>query len=506
MLDFDHRYRAIAAKDARFDGWFLTAVTSTGIYCRPSCPARTPKAENVRFYATAAAAQAAGFRACKRCRPDAAPGSPEWDRRDDLAARAMRLIADGVVDREGVVGLAARLGYSERHLGRRLREALGAGPLALARAQRAQTARVLLETTDLGIGELALTAGFQSVRQFNTTIREVFDRAPRELRAGGGVRGAAAPLDGLTVKLSFRAPFDAQGTIAFLAKRAVPGVEEALPGGYRRSLALPRGAAVAELSPREDHVEASFQLDDLRDLGPAISRCRRLLDLDSDPHSILERLGADAALGDLVRAAPGRRVPGSPDGAELAVRAVLGQQISVAGARTLAARIVAAHGAPLARPVGAVTHLFPRPEALAAIDPLELPLPRSRAATLVGLAGALARGELDLGEGTDRARSVEALLGLPGVGPWTAGYVAMRALRDPDAWPAGDLGVRRALEALAVPDPGRVLEQGGEPWRPYRAYATMHLWGGLAEGVKPLSRDRDRDRDQRRRRDLEIAA
>jgi len=489
VLDFDHRYRAIAAKDARFDGWFITAVTSTGIYCRPSCPARTPKAENVRFFPTAAAAQAAGFRACKRCRPDAAPGSPEWDRRDDLAARAMRLIADGVVDREGVGGLASRLGYSERHLGRLLQEALGAGPLALARAQRAQTARVLLETTGLGIGELALTAGFQSVRQFNTTIREVFDRTPRELRAGGGVvRGAAALLDGLTVRLSFRAPFDAEGTIAFLALRAVPGVEQAVAGGYRRSLSLPRGAGVVELSPREDHVAATFWLDDLRDLGAAMSRCRRLLDLDSDPYSILERLGRDDAIGALVHAAPGRRVPGSVEGPELALRAVLGQQVSVAGARTLAGRIVAAHGERLGRPVGAVTHLFPRPDALAAIDPNGLPLPRSRAATIVGLSAALAGGEVELGEGADRERSVAALLTLPGIGPWTAGYVAMRALRDPDAWPAGDLGVRRALESLGVEDPGRALERGGEPWRPYRAYATLHLWGALAEGVRPPAR------------------
>ena len=489
VLDDEHRYRAICAKDARFDGWFITAVTSTGIYCRPGCPARTPKRSNVRFFATAAAAQAAGFRACKRCRPDAAPGSPEWDRRDDLAGRAMRLVGDGVVDREGVSGLAARLGYSERQLHRRLLEALGASPLALARAQRARTARSLLETSELPIGELALAAGFNSVRQFNATIREVYGCAPRELRAQAR-RGErlVAHADGLTVRLPLRTPYDATGTIAFLALRAVPGVEEGLENGYRRSLALPRGGGVAELSPREDHVAATFWLDDLRDLGAAIGRCRRLLDLDSDPHGILEWLGGDATIGRLVRAAPGRRVPGSVDGGELAIRAVLGQQVSVAGARTLAGRIVAAHGEPLRRPVGAVTHVFPRPEALAAADPDGLPLPRSRAATLVRLCAALAAGEVELGEGADRERSLAGLLALRGIGPWTAGYVAMRALRDPDAWPAGDLGVRRALESLGAADPGRALERAGEPWRPYRAYATMHLWGALGASVGEVRR------------------
>ena len=487
VLNDEHCYRAIRAKDGRFDGWFFTAVTSTGIYCRPACPARTPKRSNVRFFTTAAAAQAAGFRACKRCRPDAAPGSPEWDRRDELAGRAMRLIADGVVDREGVAGLAARLGYSERQLHRRLLEALGASPLALARAQRARTARTLLESSELPIGALALAAGFSSVRQFNATIREVYACTPRELRAdGGGARSAAAPSEGLTVRLALRAPYDAAGTIAFLTLRAVPGVEEGVQGAYRRSLALPRGAGVAELSPREDHVSATFWLDDLRDLGAAISRCRRLLDLDSDPHSILERLGDDPAIGALVRAEPGRRVPGSVDGSELAVRAVLGQQVSVAGARTLAGRIVAAYGEPLRRPIGAVTHVFPRPEALAAIDPQGLPLPRSRSEAIVRLAKALAGGEVELSEGADRERSVAALLALRGIGPWTAGYVAMRALRDPDGWPTGDLGVRRALEALRIDDADRSLEREGPRWRPYRAYATMHLWGALAASMPAL--------------------
>ncbi|MCW3033182.1 MAG: AraC family transcriptional regulator [Solirubrobacteraceae bacterium] len=484
MLDFAHCYAAITAKDGRFDGWFITAVTSTGVYCRPSCPARTPKQENVRFLPTAAAAQAAGFRACKRCRPDAAPGSPDWDTRADLVGRAMRLIAGGVVEREGVNGLAARLGYSERHLHRCLLQALGAGPLALARAQRAQTARVLLETSDLGIGELALTAGFASVRQFNTTMRQVFDRTPRELRAGrtaGASGGAAgAPAGGVTVRLAYRTPFDGAGLLAFLAARAVPGVEQALPGGYRRSLSLPRGEGVVELTLGQEHVRATFWLEDLRDLGAAISRSRRLLDLDSDPHSILKRLGGDPVIGALVRDQPGRRVPGHTDGAELAIRAVLGQQVSLAGARTLAGRLVSSWGKPLVRPVGEVTHLFPSPVTLAALDAADLPLPRARGATLVRVASAVASGELVLDEGADRAQSVTVLLSLPGIGPWTAGYVAMRALGDPDAFPAGDLGVRRALESLRPGVTGVDLEGCAELWRPYRAYATQHLWASLA--------------------------
>ncbi len=300
VLAFEDCYRAIEMKDARFDGWFITAVRTTGIYCRPSCPARTPHARNVRFYATAAAAQEAGFRACKRCRPDAAPGSPEWDVRGDLVGRAMRLISDGVVDREGVGGLARRLGYTERHLHRCLSEALGAGPLALARASRAQTARVLLERTDLAVADVALTAGFSSVRHFNTSIRQVFAMTPTQLRTARRKDSGAGA--GLTVRLPARVPFDGDGLISFLAARVVAGVEEAVDGAYRRSLRLPRGFGVVELRVGSDHVTATLWLEDLRDFGPAVSRCRRLLDLDSDPVAVSQRLGSDAVLG---RARPG---------------------------------------------------------------------------------------------------------------------------------------------------------------------------------------------------------
>ena len=475
MLSFEDCYRAIEIKDARFDGRFIVAVRTTGIYCRPSCPARTPHARNVRFYPTAAAALLDGYRACKRCRPDAAPGSPEWDVRGDLVGRAMRLISDGVVDREGVGGLASRLGYTERHLHRCLSEALGAGPLALAQASRAQTARMLLERTELAMADIALTAGFSSVRQFNTSIRQVFAMTPTQRRAAhredSGVAG------GLTVRLPARAPFDGAGLISFLAARAVPGVEEVIDGCYRRSLRLPRGFGVVELAAGSDHVKATLWLEDLRDFGPAVSRCRRLLDLDSDPVALSQRLAPDAVVGGLVRSAPGRRVPGSVDGCETAVRALLGQQVSVRAACGLAARLVAAHGEPLGEPVGAVTHVFPSAGALSDVDPASLAMPLSRGRALVGLARAIDSGELVLDGGVDRGEVGRTLLALPGIGQWTAGYVAMRELRDPDAFLPGDVGVRRALVSLGRDGSPRAAAELAERWRPYRAYALQHLMG-----------------------------
>src|SRR3954452_8169394 len=310
--DDERWWAAVAAGDARFDGWVLAGITSTGIYCRPSCPARTPKRESRRYFLTAAAAQAAGFRACKRCRPDPSPGSPEWDTRADLVGRLMRLIGDGVGDREGVTGLAARVGFSERHVHRCLVDAVGAGPLALARAQRAQAARILLETTDLHMAPLALAAGFASIRQFNDTVREVFASTPSELRRRAK-RGGREPADGIVLRLPYRSPLEAEELIAFLGARAIPGVEEIFDGAYRRSLRLPHGSGVAELRPADGQVQATLHLDDLRDLGPAVQRCRRLLDLDSDPQTIADHLRDDPLLGPLVQAAPGRRVPGHVD-------------------------------------------------------------------------------------------------------------------------------------------------------------------------------------------------
>ena len=488
IFDSDRFWIAVEAEDPRFDGWVFCGVKTTGIYCRPSCPARTPKRENVRFFATAAAAQAAGFRACKRCRPDATPGSPDWDLRADLVGRAMRLIADGVVDREGVGGLAARLGYTERHVHRQLVATVGAGPLALARAQRAQTARILLETTVVPIAGVAFASGFQSVRQFNATLREVFAMTPRELRARAR-RGEHSLQNGaLSLRLPYRSPLDGQGLIAFLGLRAVPGVEEVSGGAYRRSLRLPRGSGVVELRPAEGYVHARYWLEDLRDLAAAMQRSRALLDLDSDPLSVIEALGDDALLGGLVRGAPGRRVAGHVDPHELAVRAVLGQQVSIGGARTLAGRLVAEYGQALEHPIGAVTHVFPSIEALAAADPGRLAMPTARRRALLGLVGALADGDLTLDGGSDRGEARERLLALPGIGPWTTEYIAMRALRDPDAFLPSDLGVRHALEGLGHDGKPAAAERLAERWRPYRAYAVQHLWASLSPPAHATAR------------------
>ncbi len=489
-LDFAGRYRAVQGRDPRFDGWFFTAVTSTGIYCRPSCPATTPRAEHVRFYPTAAAAQEAGFRACKRCIPGAVPGSPAWDLTGDLAGRAMRLIADGIVEREGVPGLAGHLGYSERQVRRRLLADLGAGPLALARAQRAHVARLLLETTDLPVTEVAFAAGFGSLRQFNATIREVFATAPTALREARRP-GEASPGGRIVLRLARRAPFAWPALLRFLALRTVPGVEEVVDGVYRRSLRLTHGPAIVELGDDGEAVRCALALADPRDLGPAVARCRRLLDLDADPVAVAQTLGTDALLADLVRAVPGRRSPGAVDGGELAARAVLGQGITVAAARTLAGRLVEAHGTPLAAPRGGVTHLFPAAADLAAVDPARLPGPAARRAALHGVAAALATGELALDAGADRIEAARRLLAIRGIGPWTAAYVAMRAIADPDVWLPGDVALRHAVTRRGGPGDPRGMAALAGRWRPWRSYAVQHLWASLdtAPAVPPHSND-----------------
>jgi AraC family transcriptional regulator of adaptative response / DNA-3-methyladenine glycosylase II len=477
-FDEEAAWRAVHSRDPRFDGRFFVAVSSTGIYCRPSCPAVTPRREHVSFHPTAAAAQGAGFRTCRRCRPDAVPGSPEWDLRADLAGRAMRLISDGVVDREGVAGLAARLGFSERHLNRQLTAELGAGPLALARAARAATARILIETTTLPVSDVAFAAGFASIRQFNDTIRQVFARTPTELRRRARhAPGPAAAPGAITVRLPYRRPLALDALFAFLGARAVAGVEELDGGTYRRSLRLPHGPGIAELTagdPGRGWVSCTLGLHDLRDLGTAVQRCRRLLDLDADPDAVAAVLGPDELLGPLVAGTPGLRVPGAVDGAELAVRAVLGQQVTVASARNLAGRLTATLGEPLPAPSGHVTHLFPGAEAIAAAGPDGLGgMPASRRRALHGLAEALTSGGLVLDPGADRDEARRRIEALPGLGPWTAGYVAMRALRDPDVLLDGDAGIRRALAA------GGSAGDDGARWKPWRSYAVMHLWHGL---------------------------
>ncbi|MFI8211013.1 AlkA N-terminal domain-containing protein [Streptomyces werraensis] len=484
--DTERCVRAVQSKDARFDGWFYTAVLTTGIYCRPSCPAVPPKPRHMVFHPSAAACQQAGFRACKRCRPDASPGSPEWNVRADLVARAMRLIADGVVDREGVTGLAARLGYSTRQIERQLLAELGAGPLALARAQRARTARLLVETTDLPMADVAFAAGFSSVRAFNDTVREVFALSPSELRARAPKHAAAGAPGVIALRLPFRAPLHPDNLFGHLAATAVPGVEEWREGSYRRTLRLPYGQGIVALSPRPDHIACRLALSDHRDLTVAISRCRRLLDLDADPVAVDERLRADPALAPLVDKAPGRRVPRTADEAEFAVRAVLGQQVSTAAARTHAARLVIAHGTPVDDPEGGLTHLFPAPEELAALDPDALAMPRTRRTTLTTLVRRLADGDLRLGADSDWPKTRAALLALPGFGPWTADVIAMRALGDPDAFLPTDLGVRRAARALGLPSTPAALTTRAAAWRPWRAYAVQYLWATDSHPINVL--------------------
>ncbi len=479
LIDPERCWRAAHSRDARFDGMFILAVRTTGIYCRPSCPATTPKRSNVTFFRTAAAAQGAGFRACKRCRPDAAPGTPEWDVRGDLVGRAMRLIADGVVDRDGVDMLARRLGYSTRHLNRVLTHELGAGPLAVARAQRAQTARTLIETTALGMAEIAFAAGFGSVRQFNDTVREVYGLSPRDLRARGAV-ASGNPGSSVAVRLTTRPPFAAADLFTFLAARAVPGVEWANPAGagprYARALDLPHGHATVDVTiGGPTHVVAELRLADWRDLAPAVGRVRHLFDLDADPVAVDAVLAGDPTIAPCVAAVPGLRVPGSVDPFETLVKAVAGQQVSVAGARTVVGRLVARLGAPLAVEHPHLTHVFPTPEAFARAAPDIFPMPAARSATIRSAAEAVATRTVtfDAERGTVR----EQLLALRGVGPWTADYVLMRGLGDPDVFLPTDLGVVHALTALGGrPDPER--------WKPWRSYALHHLWHTLSSGTR----------------------
>jgi AraC family transcriptional regulator, regulatory protein of adaptative response / DNA-3-methyladenine glycosylase II len=478
--DTERCYRAVSSRDQRFDGWFLFAVTSTGIYCRPSCPAVTPKQANTRFFSTAAAAQAAGFRSCRRCRPDAAPGSPQWDQRADVVGRAMRLIADGIVDREGVGGLATRLGYSERHLHRQLRDELGAGPLALARAQRAHTARLLIETTEMSMTEVAFAAGFSSIRQFNDTVREIFTVPPTALRRGSRRNGSGPQSSGaagvIELNLAVRQPFDGPSLLAYLAARAVPGVESCDAGSYRRVLRLAHDTAVVTLTPEPDRVRCRLRLGDVRDLTAAVARCRRLLDLDADPVAIVDVLGADRLIGHLVLATPGRRCAGAVDGAEQTVRAVLGQQISIAGARTLAGRLAAQLGATLAEPDGELAVAFPTPDALADAPDALLAMPQARRRTVRDVCSALADGSLVVDVGAEPMSLTHQLVAIRGIGAWTASYVVMRALGHPDVFLPTDLGIRRSFERLGQPGDPRSVAAIAERWRPWRSYALTHLW------------------------------
>jgi AraC family transcriptional regulator, regulatory protein of adaptative response / DNA-3-methyladenine glycosylase II len=486
-LDFERCYRAVESRDARFDGWFITAVTTTGIYCRPSCPTPVrPRRENVRFYPTAAAAQLAGFRACKRCRPDASPGSPEWNVRGDLVGRAMRLIAEGIVDRDGVAGLARRLSVGERHLHRLLLNELGAGPLAIARAQRAQTARTLIETTDVPFTDVAFAAGFLSIRQFNDTIREVFALTPTALRAAGRRRGDVVEGQ-LTLRLPYRPPLDWPVLSSWLRTRAVAGVADASGHAYRRTLRLPRGAAIASLEPVDGYVRCTLKLESMSDLTSAVRQCRRLLDLDADPLSVVEVLSKDRRLSSIVKKHPGLRAPGAVDGTELAIQAVLGQQVSLAAARTLTARLAAKHGDLIKIADPTLTRVFPTAGAIAEADLSKLGVPATRRATLHAIADSVARGTIMLDPGADRAETYQKLLTIPGVGEWTAGYIVMRALGDPDTFLPSDLGIKRAGARLGLGSNARTISEHATAWRPWRTYATHQLWATLAATPKEAS-------------------
>jgi AraC family transcriptional regulator of adaptative response / DNA-3-methyladenine glycosylase II len=475
-LTFDQQYSALSARDARFDGQFIAGVSTTGIYCRPSCPALTPKPGNVRFFRTAAAAHDAGLRACKRCQPDAVPGSPDWNLHDDLASRAMRLVQDGVVEREGVDGLARRLGYTPRHVSRVLQTELGAGPLALARAHRAQTARSLLAATDLPISDIAFAAGFGSLRQFNETIAAVYRATPSELRAlsrrgqaqAPGRIPDAAPAGEITLRLPARPPFDSAGLFRFFADHAIPGLESGDDTSYERTLTLPAGPADVRVvpDPQRPGIIVTAKLRALADVPALVARMRRMFDLDADSVAIDTALSRDPMLAPLVAAVPGIRLAGSPDGEEALFRTLVGQQISVAAARTVLGRLVADLG-------GGV---FPAAATIADYGREVLRGPATRIATIVGAARAITEGELRLDVETPAAELRERLLALPGIGPWTADYLAMRVLGNPDILLSSDLVVRQAAVHLGLPGDVRGLDARGAAWSPWRSYATVHLW------------------------------
>ncbi|NOJ61301.1 AlkA N-terminal domain-containing protein [Arthrobacter sp. 260] len=507
-MDFWQRYRAIDSRDTRFDGQFVTAVATTRIYCRPSCPARTPKPANVTFYQTSAAAHQAGYRACKRCLPEAVPGTPDWNLRSDAAARAMRLISDGEVDRTGVPGLAARLGYSTRQLNRILHQELGAGPLALARATRAQTARSLLTSSGLKFADIAFAAGFSSVRQFNDTVQEVFALTPSDLRARARTTrenpdpGEAGTT--LSLLLPLRAPYD-PGIFEFLRVRAIDGTEHATADRYERLLQLPGGqgwfsARLATTPHGLPALAVSVSVERLPDLPVLLSRIRRLFDLDADPLAVDAVLGSDPVLADRVQQIPGIRLPGSVDPHEILIRAMIGQQITVKAARTGLHRLSVlgspATLAPHRAPDGALHRLFPTAAQVADGGAGLLKGPARRIDSILRVSSALADGSVQLGVEDGVADLERKLLPLPGIGPWTVRYVAMRVLGATDIHLANDAAIRNGWATLtgqasqAEPPnvssthpahPSPTLSTTMERCSPWRSYATMHLWRVAAD-------------------------
>ena len=507
MLNADACERARLSRDARFDGRFFIGVVTTGIYCRPVCPVQPPRAANVRFYGSAAAAARAGFRPCLRCRPETAPGSPAWSGSPATVRRALRLIDDGALDGAGTDELARRLGIDARHLRRLFDRHIGASPLQVAATRRLHRAKQLIDATDLPLAAVAQAAGFGSVRRFNDVLRRVYGRTPRELRQRRRQRSAGARHGGtLRLRLHYRAPCDAAAMLGFLAPRAIPGVEavDAVRGTWRRAFRLaggprenedrtgasPAGFAAAGVVRVETGGDGCFEAEvchpDALVLLDVTARLRRLFDLDADPLSFGRHLAGAPRLTDRVAALPGIRVPGAWDGFETAVRAILGQQVTVKGATTLAGRLVDALGEPLPDHLrdASLARTFPSPPAVAGFDLRSIGVPARRATALRTLAGAVAAGELDLDATADADTTRARLIAIPGIGPWTAEYIAMRALRDPDAFPAGDLGLRKAVSPGA-PVSSKELQAMAETWRPWRAYAALLLWqDGAAQHQK----------------------
>jgi AraC family transcriptional regulator of adaptative response / DNA-3-methyladenine glycosylase II len=482
ILDLDVRAldRARVSRDPRFDGKFFIAVTSTGIYCRPICPVRSPKRANVRYYATAAAAAEAGFRPCLRCRPEAAPGTPAWLGTSALVRRALRLVDDGILDEGSVEALAATLGIGPRHLHRLFVQHVGASPSAVAQTRRLHLAKRLLDDTNLRIAEIAHAAGFGSVRRFNDAFRHTYGRPPRELRTPPRGTRLVDGGDEVALRLAFRPPYDWMRVRDFLAARAVPGVERVDERGYARTIASDAGHAFVCVRPLddEDALELRVRGAAPRALLQCASVARRVFDLTADPARLALAFKHDPLLAPLVGRRPGLRIPGVWDPFECAVRAVLGQQVSVAAGRTFAARLVARAGRPIVNGTDGLTRLFPTPAALAVTDLNGLGLTSSRVHAVRALARAITNG-LDLTAPVDDVMA--ALRALPGIGAWTAEYVALRALSEPDAFPSADLVLRRIASGRPAPLTGRALEARAEAWRPWRGYAAIHLWHAASE-------------------------
>lgn len=474
--------RARLSRDPRFDGKFFIGVLGSGVYCRPICPAPTAKEKNCRYFLTAAAATEAGFRPCLRCRPECSPGTPAWLGTSNTVSRALRLIEECGLEDGGVEALAERLGVGARHLRRLFLKHLGATPSAVRRTRRLHFAKKLIDETSLPMSHIAVAAGFGCVRRFNAAIRTVYKRTPTYIRRIARQK-ARFPEDQYLFRLRFRPPYDWEGMLNFLAPRAIPGVEIVEGESYRRTIFVNQEQGHCEVSFDRKGLALSvrIQFGDSRALFVIIERIRRMFDLSADWQKIAARLRKDPALARRMEISPGLRVPGCWDGFELAVRAILGQQVTVKGASTLAGRLVDALGRPFLGPRG-LTHLFPKPEVLADAKLADLGLTEARAETIRGLARAVCDGKISFEGIIDAEKFLAQLCEIPGIGRWTAQYVAMRALGEPDALPAGDLGLVRTLGLRNA----RELEQRSQGWRPWRAYAAMYLWNVGEHGRKPV--------------------